>query len=176
MSNKLIIERKRVMKKLYTMIMMAMMGMMAVSRTSCEDEEIAYDLEGTWRGNMYVHYEYGGRDYTSTYTEITFLKDPNRYSSGTGYWVDYYKDAPWGDYVANHIEWTVDNSVIKVYFVEEKTRMEIRDYHLGRDRFYGEIWDHGNYVEFELYHIDRPNYDSYHWYDDDEWYWSRTRG
>ena len=38
------------MKKLYTLLMMAMMGVMAVSLTSCDDEQIAYTLEGTWRG------------------------------------------------------------------------------------------------------------------------------
>ena len=94
------------MKKLYTMMMMAMMGMMAMSFTSCEtDEEIAYTLEGTWKGNMYINSEWGGNTYTTTYSEITFLKDPYTYSEGTGYWVDYYSGAPW-DYVANHIEWS----------------------------------------------------------------------
>ena len=37
-----------IMKKLYTTLMIAMMGLMTLSFTSCEtDEEIAYDLEGT---------------------------------------------------------------------------------------------------------------------------------
>lgn len=45
------------MKKLYTMFMMAMMAVMAVSFTSCEDEEIARTLEGTWKGNMYISSE-----------------------------------------------------------------------------------------------------------------------
>ena len=42
------------MKKLYTLLMMAMMGVMAVSLTSCDDEQIAYTLEGTWRGHVYL--------------------------------------------------------------------------------------------------------------------------
>ena len=76
------------MKKLYTMMMMAMMGMMAMSFTSCEtDEEIANTLEGTWRGDMTIE-DYRGMSYVES--EITFLKDPYTYSEGTGLWVDYY--------------------------------------------------------------------------------------
>ena len=40
------------MKKLYFRLMMVMMGLVTVSLTSCDDEEIAKTLEGTWR---YVH-------------------------------------------------------------------------------------------------------------------------
>ena len=162
------------MKKLYTMMMMVMMGMMALSFTSCEDdEEIAYTLEGTWKGNMYITSEWNGRYYNSTNTEITFLKDPYRYSEGTGYWVDYYSNAPW-DYVANHIEWEVYNGIIRIYFVEERTSLEIRDYHLNRNRFTGYIYDDGNHVEFELFNTSRPYYDNYRWgYDDWYDYWSR---
>ena len=48
------------MKKLYTTLMMAMMAMMTLSFTSCEtDEEIAYDLEGTWVGNMSIEAKIG---------------------------------------------------------------------------------------------------------------------
>ena len=39
------------MKKLYTMMLMALMG---ITFTACEDEFIADSLEGTWSGNMYV--------------------------------------------------------------------------------------------------------------------------
>ena len=166
------------MKKLYTMMMLAMMGLMTVSLTSCEDEEIARTLEGTWKGNMYISSEWDGRYYDATYTEITFLKDPYTYSSGSGYWVDYYSNAPW-DYVANHINWRVDYGTIYIHFLEEDTSMEIRDYRLNCDRFSGYIYDHGNDVSFELYNVSRPYYDNYRWgYDswDYGYYWSRTRG
>lgn len=166
------------MKKLYTMFMMAMMAVMAVSFTSCEDEEIARTLEGTWKGNMYISSEWDGRYYDATSTEITFLKDPSRYSSGSGYWVDYYSNAPW-DYVANHIEWSVDYGSIYVRFIEEGTSLKIRDYHLNRDRFTGYINDHGNDVKFELYNVSRPYYDNYRWGYDSwgyDYYYSRTRG
>ena len=39
------------MKKMYFRLMMAMMGLVAVSLTSCDDEEIAKTLEGTWKGD-----------------------------------------------------------------------------------------------------------------------------
>ena len=78
------------MKKLYTTLMMAMMGLMTLSFTSCEtDEQIANTLEGTWRGDMTIE-DYNGVSYVES--EITFLKDPYTYSEGTGLWVDYYAD------------------------------------------------------------------------------------
>ena len=165
------------MKKLYSMMMMAMMGVMTLSLTSCEDEEIAYTLEGTWKGNMYISSEWNGRYYDATYTEITFLKDPNMYSSGSGYWVDYYSDAPW-DYVANNINWEVNNKNIYVRFIEEGTSLVIRDYYLNSSRFSGYINDRGKDVEFELYNVSRPNYSSYRWgYDAwGDYYYGWTRG
>ena len=164
------------MKKIYTMLMMAVM---ALAFTSCnEDAQIARTLEGTWRGNMYISSNWSGRTYNATYSEITFLKDPYKYSSGTGYWVDYYSDAPW-DYVANHIEWRVDFGVIDIYFVEDGDRMQIRDYRLDYDRFYGTIYENGHTVDFELLNTSRAYYNDYRWgYDSwyDDWnYWARTR-
>ena len=131
-------------KLLYAFAMMTTL----FTLTSCEDERIANTLEGTWSGNMYISTRYDGRVYDATYTEVTFLKNPYAYSSGEGYWVDYYSDAPW-DYVANHIEWSVDYGTINVYFVEEGTSIRIRDYYLNNDRFYGTINDNGKPVDFE---------------------------
>ena len=136
--------------------------------TSCEDERIANTLEGTWSGNMFISTRYDGIVYDATYTEVTFLKNPYTYSSGEGYWVDYYSDAPW-DYVANHIEWTVDYGTIKVYFVEEGTSIRIRDYYLNDDRFFGTINDNGTPVDFELYRISGRNWNNYRW-GYDSWY------
>lgn len=79
------------MKKLSTLMTMALVAMMALTLTSCdEDYDIAYTLEGTWRGNMYVSSVYDGYTYDATYTELCFVQDPYRYSSGTGYWIDHY--------------------------------------------------------------------------------------
>ena len=151
-------------KLLYAFAMMTTL----FTLTSCEDERIANTLEGTWSGNMYISTRYDGRVYDATYTEVTFLKNPYAYSSGEGYWVDYYSDAPW-DYVANHIEWSVDYGTIRVYFVEEGTSIRIRDYYLNGDRFYGTINDNGKPVDFELYRISGRNWSNYNW-GYDSWY------
>ena len=161
------------MKKLYTMMMTAAM---AIAFTACEDERIAQSLEGTWSGNMYVSSYYDGREYYATHTEITFDIDPFRFTKGSGYWVDYYSEAPW-DYVANHIDWSVDNRRITVHFEEENSTLVIEDYRLTDDRFTGYI-AYGDYdVNFNLVHISSPNWNNYNrwgydaWYDD--YYYSR---
>ena len=157
------------MKKIYhNMMLMTIIAIASLAFTSCEDARIARTLEGTWKGNMYISSRYDGRVYNSTYSEITFLKDPGAYSSGNGYWVDYYSDAPW-DYIANHIDWTVDYGTIKIRFVEEDTWIRISDYHLDDDRFYGVLDDNGRRVDFELYHTSSPNWNGYRW-GYDAWY------
>ncbi len=164
-------------KYFYNILTMAIIAMTAVSFASCEDAEIAYTLEGTWRGNMYISTSYDGRTYNSTYTVITFEGDPYSLASGRGKWVDYYDDAPW-KYIANHITWEVDNRIIHIYFEEEHTSISISDYHLNDDIFDGWIYDGENNVKFDLYHTSSPNWDSYRYYDD-YWYngwYSRTRG
>ena len=154
------------MKKLYTLMMMAVM---ALAFTSCEDEMIADTLEGTWSGNMYVSSYYNGHDYYATRTEITFSIDPFRFTRGSGYWVDYYSGAPW-DYVANHIDWRVDNGRIYVHFYEDNTSVVIADYHLTDSHFTGYIADGDNDVHFNLTHIDSPNWNRYNRWGYDDWY------
>jgi len=132
------------MKKIYSMMMIAMM---AFTFTACEDEMIADTLEGTWSGNMYVSSYYNG-----------------------GYWVDYYSGAPW-DYVANHISWRVDNGHITVYFIEDGTSVVIDNYHLSDSHFTGYIADGDNDVHFNLTHISSPNWDSYDTWGYDGWYY-----
>ena len=121
---------------------------------------------------------YNGRVYQTTYTEITFDKNPYEYASGTGTWVDYYDDYGWEtDYVANHITWEVSNRVIRIWFRNERTYMEIRDYSLSDTRFEGTIYEDGHYVDFWMTKIARPyKYSSYRWdYYDYDYYWARTR-
>lgn len=149
--------------------MVAMAAMFSLSLNSCEDEAIAYTLEGTWEGNMYISSSYNGNDYYSTYSEICFLEDPFEYTSGDGYWVDYYSNAPW-DYVANHIDWTVKNSVIYVHFVEENSDISIYDYSLNDNRFKGRIYDGSTYVDFYLKHTSSPNWNDF----DYGWRYSST--
>ncbi len=160
------------MKTLKTYLMTALMALTATTVfTSCEDEMIADTLEGTWSGNMYVSSYYGGHDYYATHTEITFTIDPFRFAKGSGYWVDYYDDAPWGGYIANHIDWRVDNGNITVYFREDGTSVVISDYRLSDSHFSGYIYDGGNTVNFSLTHISSPNwYNNNTYWGYDSWY------
>ena len=95
--------------------------------------------------------------------------------------MDYYSNAPW-DYVANHIDWTVNNGVIHVYFIEEDTSIDIYDYRLSSSRFVGTLNDYGTLVDFDLYNVSHPYsyWDNYYWgYDEwyyDDYFWARTRG
>lgn len=168
------------MKKFFSILPAIIFTMMALTLTTAcdEDSHIAYTLEGTWRGDMRINSNYSGRTYYATYTVVDFERT-NTWSSGVGYWVDHYSDAPW-DYVANHIEWTVVNGEIRIYFREDGTTLYIKDYVLNDERFRGTLWDNGQRVDFTLYHTASPNWNSYNRWGYDGWnsYWSReaTRG
>lgn len=166
------------MKKIYTILgVIAALLLTLTVTTSCdEDSHIAYTLEGAWRGDMHIRSDYSGRTFYATYTEVTFLRDPGRWSSGNGYWVDYYSGAPW-DYVANHIDWTVVGGEIRVFFCEEGSTLYISDYRLSNSRFVGSLYDSGQRVDFALDHISSPNWNSYNRWGYDDWYdpyWSRS--
>ncbi len=158
------------MKKISTLMTMVFVTLMSLSLTSCdEDLGIAYTLEGTWKGNMYVSSAYGGHTYDATYTELCFLRDPYRFSSGTGYWIDHYaSDAPWR-YVANHTEWTVRNGVIRIHLMEEDTYVEIANYRLDDNCFDGSILYGNTVVDFQMDHVSSPNWSDYN-YGYDYWY------
>ena len=75
------------MKKFTTLLTMAFIALMSISLTSCdEDSDIAYTLDGTWKGNMLV--EYG--NHNALYSVIRFDQNDGFYS-GTGYWIDYFQ-------------------------------------------------------------------------------------
>lgn len=133
--------------------------------TSC-DGDISYTLEGTWEGNMFQEYYYEGTTYSPSYTEVTFLKDPYAYSSGAGYWVDYFESwIPWKNtYIANHITWVVEGGNIYIHLVEDRLDFTICDYHLSDEHFRGElIGSDGSYGRFNLRHVASPNWDDYYW-------------
>lgn len=52
------------MKKFTTLLTMAFIALMSISFTSCDDDsDIAYTLDGTWKGNMLVEYgKYGNHN------------------------------------------------------------------------------------------------------------------
>lgn len=136
---------------------MLLLALTATTLVSCDDDsDIAATLEGTWQGKMELRkgYQY----YQVISSEICFLQDPYSYSSGTGYWIDYYQDSPWrNNRVANHIKWTVSNGCINVYFVEEGTSAQIRDYRLYNGYFEGTIYYGDQVVDFRLSQVSSPN-------------------
>lgn len=59
------------MKKFTTLLTMAFIALMSISFTSCDDDsDIAYTLDGTWKGNMLV--EYG--NHNALYSVIRFAR------------------------------------------------------------------------------------------------------
>lgn len=157
------------MKNPASSLCLFLMALLPLALTSCdEDTAIAYTLEGTWRGNMYVSSVYDGYTYDATYSELCFTQDPYTYSSGTGYWIDFYSNAPW-DYVANHTQWTVRNGIITIYLVEEGATVQIGDYRLDDGNFYGTIYYGDTRVSFDLVHTSSPNWNNYN-YGYDYWY------
>ena len=154
------------MKKFTTLLTMAFIALMSISLTSCdEDSDIAYTLDGTWRGNMYV--QYGNVD--ATYSVIRFDQNDGIYS-GTGYWIDYFDRNYWhgNNYIANRITWTVRNRNIYITLLDENSDVVIYDYALGDRKFSGYVEaDNGNRAYFEL------SRDSYNWRDDYDWGYSK---
>lgn len=164
------------MKKNSTLLMVLLAALMSFSFTSCEeDEAIARTLAGAWEGDTAYGRMYDGYYYDSYRTQVYFDKDPYRYSSGRGVWVDYFKSHPWSsryDYIANHITWDVTWQVITIHFIEDDYTIEIWDYSLTDNYFTGEIRQDGEKMRFRLYHIDSPYWDSgWHWGWDDGYYW-----
>lgn len=156
--------KKKVLLPAWLFIIISML-----SFTSCEEDSVISDtLSGTWKGYMSVDYRYNGRVYPSSYSIIDFMKDPYTYSSGRGYWIDYYSNAPF-DYIANHIEWRVYEGIIEVYFVEEDVTIEIHDYYLSDNHFVGNIYFEGKKVRFDLVHTASPNWNDY----DYGWYYAK---
>ena len=166
------------MKKWIYNIAWVMMAFVSITLTSCDDDiDIARTLEGTWEGDMYTSTYYNNRYYDASYSQVCFLRDPYTYSSGTGYWVDYYDNNYWGsyNYVASHIKFEVQNRVITIYFIEDDDYVKIYDYSLSDSYFQGYIEiGNGERRQFRLRHVSSPNWSSYtRWgYDDyyDYWY------
>lgn len=151
------------MKKLISFFTVLVIAL--VTLTSCdEDYMISYDLKGTWEGNLRIENDYNGKIYEITKTYIEFIPYENNRTKGTGYWVDYYSNAPW-DKWANHIEWSVNNGIIWIHFVEDRTNIEIHDFSLSNNYFKGWFYDDDRTIcNFNMYHTSKGNWDSYnHW-------------
>lgn len=156
------------------MLMIAIIAMLGFTLTSCEDESIAYDLEGTWRGDMYMIRD--GR--RAIYSEIEFIGDPYRMKSGYGRWLDEYSSRP-GDYFYSRIEWKVKDQRIYIWLIDDGDfELVISDFYLDRNHFYGYIDYAGGSRKFDLVHIDSPHWNNYDYgyYDDyyeGGYYWAK---
>lgn len=153
------------MKKITYYFSMIFMVVASLSLTSCdEDADIAYALNGTWKGLMQTQQG----TYQSNMSEVTFNSG---YDSGDGYWIDYYSNAPW-DYVANRIYWKVSGTTIYITFRDTQEKAVIRNYHLDDNGYFcGDIdFNSTNiWISFEFVKVDTPNWNKYYWYDTDEW-------
>lgn len=163
------------MKKLYTIFAILIMAFAVTTITSCDDDEnIAYNLAGVWRGNMYMQSEYNGRVYKASYSVLAFDKDPYRYAKGTGYWIDYYSNAPW-DYYSSRIDWRVANGEIRIYSRKEGVTYYISRYNMDDYYFTGYIDDGQSTQYFRLTKTSSPDWGDYDWngYDwDDDYYYA----
>lgn len=153
------------MKRISTFLLSLLAGLMCLTAfVACEwwteDDEIVYDIQGTWGGEMYFASYYDGNLYYSNYTKLEFVKDRHDYNSGVGYWIDYYSQAPW-DYVANHFEWKVRGGTIFIHLIEDNYNIEIRDFVLNDDVFRGYVFYEGEQRHFDLYHTSSPNWGGY---------------
>ena len=83
------------MKKIYTLLALALMGLTPLALTSCvfndDDDYVANSLQGIWRGQIQSEYYYGryGHDVQYTDTQLEFYSDPYSYASGRGREIDY---------------------------------------------------------------------------------------
>jgi len=165
------------MKKIASLLTTALIAFMPFTLTSCNDDEaIADTLWGVWEGDMYAYYDYQGYTYSAASSVLAFDHDPYSYASGSGYWIDYYSNAPW-DYFATRITWTVVNNEIRIYSIEENKYYYISDYSLSNGSFHGYIDDeYGSApIEFHLYKTAAPTWSDYDWngwgyYDDYGYY------
>lgn len=72
------------MKNLKTLLTMAIVALMSLSFTSCdEDADIGDTLYGTWKGYMDIGLTYGDHYYASTTSEITFFPSNSYSDHGT---------------------------------------------------------------------------------------------
>lgn len=151
------------MKKILSLLSVVIIALCTF--TSCdEDMLVSHRLEGVWSGNMRTYYENTGHTKDYTRTEISFDRDiQNEYTSGTGYWTDYYLG---GDYTRYRIDWNVDKGHIYVKFRRTNTIIDIYDYKLDNNHFRGSFKDGTHtYTDFDLTKIR-----DYEDYGDDDYY------
>lgn len=168
------------MKKIYTILALALVGCMPWLLTSCEseDEQIVYNLEGIWRGQIQSTYYYNryGRTTEYTDTQIEFNHDSYGYARGRGREVDY-SSYGYGEVV--YFNYTVRNGEIYLDY-DDGSHIIIYNWEMYGNTFRGEFHDYrtGEYLaSFSLYRVSGgwdSSFTGYDWYDD--WYASQHKG
>lgn len=161
------------MKKIYTFMMVALVGMMF---TACEerywydtpedryDRDEAYVLEGNWTGYVetYLYDRFGLRG-NSYRTTMHFDRYDNY--GGIGYEIDYDLNSPYEDYYYCDFEWEVVNGEVIIYYADSWNPVYIYDYGLTSERFWGYMDDGTSKdIRFELYYDGRFDWS----------YWTRS--
>jgi len=157
------------MKKVFSTITMIMLAMLAFTFTSCEDEEIAYDLAGAngkiWSGMIsrtyYNQWGWSGDNYRTT---MEFYCYDNHWTKGYGYEVDYNINDPHGEFWYSKFEWSVSHRVIELRYADTGYEPAyISDYSLSNSYFEGYIDDgSGSDIRFKLW-LDR-DFDDWDYY------------
>jgi hypothetical protein len=138
------------MKKFTSTITMILLAMMAFTFTSCEDEEIAYDLAGAngkvWRGVIsQYYYDRWGQTGNHFRTTMEFYCDANHWTSGWGREVDEDLNDPLHNYWFSEFDWKVRNGVIELRYADTGYEpVYIREYTLNPNYFTGYMDDGTN--------------------------------
>lgn len=144
------------MKKLSTLLTIALLSMMAFSLTSCdEDHEIALELDGTWRGQIQSN--------KGPFNVDIRFKQDGFSRHGVGYEYDEPVYGRGEDYA--EFDWSVSNGNIYMNY-DDGSRVVIADYTLRGGQLSGYLqnarngWDLG-YIH--LVKLSSNNYDGYHY-------------
>lgn len=131
--------------------MMAMMMLATLASCMTDDQDASMTLTGTWQGNLgiYMYSEDGADMYEAYQTTIHFDNSGLGSTSGTGYELDRFKNAPWS-YIYNPIQWSLTDGVIYLYYPKEGTTIRIYNYSLNSNYFSGKMEDG---TEFELEYV-----------------------
>lgn len=132
------------MKRITSMLTMVMIAMLSFTFVSCEldDDDIAYNLEGVWEGEIRGDYfDRYGHGTTYNGARIEFYQNPYEYASGSGREVDFDAYGYRTDIV--HFHYTVENGTIFISY-DDGTDVAITHYTLWSDEFRGEFRDYHN--------------------------------
>lgn len=183
------------MKKINYMMLCLMTAMMAMTFTSCmdDDTEESMALSGQWYGDFGMFYEiqdrYGRWQRFESYdTDIVFYPDYDYATHGYGKQVDYYKYGPY-EYQYYYFNWSINNGVVYLtYPYDPSLNTAIYNYRLNNNYFEGrfensdtnfrlkklvDYYDWGHYSGNYYYYP--SNYYSDYYYDDPYYYYSKSR-